>query len=64
MLQSRDSTAFRTLSDVVLALAAEREVEPVLQRLVHAARELAARATPRWACPTAMARSRASSPRG
>jgi signal transduction histidine kinase len=41
MLESRDSTAFRTLSDVVLALAAEREVEPVLQRLVHAARELA-----------------------
>jgi signal transduction histidine kinase len=27
-------------SDVVLALAAEREVEPVLQRLVHVAREL------------------------
>jgi signal transduction histidine kinase len=40
MLDSRDSTAFRTLSDVVLAIAAEREVEPVLQRLVHAAREL------------------------
>src|SRR5919106_2380549 len=40
MLDSRDSTAFRTLSDVVLALAAEREVEPVLQRLVHVAREL------------------------
>src|SRR3954454_17020871 len=40
MLESRDSTAFRTLSDVVLAIAAEREVEPVLQRLVHAAREL------------------------
>ena len=40
MLDGRDSTAFRTLSDVVLALAAEREVEPVLQRLVHAAREL------------------------
>src|ERR671910_1237993 len=40
MLESRDSTAFRTLSDVVLALASEREVEPVLQRLVHAAREL------------------------
>ena len=40
MVESRDSTAFRTLSDVVLALAAEREVEPVLQRLVHAAREL------------------------
>jgi signal transduction histidine kinase len=40
MLENRDSTAFRTLSDVVLALAAEREVEPVLQRLVHAAREL------------------------
>src|SRR5215212_3230254 len=41
MLHDRDSTAFRTLSDVVLAIAAEREVEPVLQRLVHAARELA-----------------------
>src|SRR5215204_6504495 len=40
MLEDRDSTAFRTLSDVVLAIAAEREVEPVLQRLVHAAREL------------------------
>src|SRR5215207_3329087 len=40
MLQDRDSTAFRTLSDVVLAIAAEREVEPVLQRLVHAARSL------------------------
>jgi signal transduction histidine kinase len=33
--------AFRALSDVVLAMAAEHEVEPVLQRLVHAARELA-----------------------
>jgi signal transduction histidine kinase len=40
MRHDRDSTAFRTLSDVVLAIAAEREVEPVLQRLVHAAREL------------------------
>src|ERR687892_2316910 len=41
MPDTRDSTAFRTLSDVVLAIAAEREVEPVLQRLAHAARELA-----------------------
>jgi signal transduction histidine kinase len=40
MPDDRDSTAFRTLSDVVLAIAAEREVEPVLQRLVHAARSL------------------------
>src|ERR687892_1389728 len=39
--RDRDSTAFRTLSDVVLAIAAEREVEPVLQKLAHAARELA-----------------------
>jgi GAF domain-containing protein len=39
-VESRDSTAFRTLSDVVLALAAERTVEPVLQRFVHAARAL------------------------
>ena len=31
--------AFRALSDVVLAMAGEREVEPVLQRLVHAARD-------------------------
>src|ERR1700754_2787874 len=36
-----DSTAFRALSDVVLAIAGEHEVEPVLQRLVQAARELA-----------------------
>ena len=35
-----ESPAFRALSDVVLAIASEREVEPVLQRLVHAAREL------------------------
>ena len=34
-----ESTAFRALSDVVLAIAAEREVEPVLQRLVHSARD-------------------------
>ena len=40
MTDGRDSPAFRVLSDVVLAMAAEREVEPVLQRLVHAAREL------------------------
>src|SRR4051794_16592320 len=33
-------TAFRALSDVVLAIASEHEVEPVLQRLVHSAREL------------------------
>src|ERR1700754_993505 len=35
-----DSTAFRALSDVVLALAGEHEVEPVLQKPVHSAREL------------------------
>ena len=33
--EGRDSPAFRALSDVVLAIASEREVEPVLQRLVH-----------------------------
>jgi signal transduction histidine kinase len=40
-MAAADSTAFRALSDVVLAMAAEHEVEPVLQRLVHSARELA-----------------------
>jgi signal transduction histidine kinase len=35
-----ESAAFRALSDVVLAMASEHEVEPVLQRLVHAARDL------------------------
>src|SRR4051794_35779393 len=40
-MAAADSTAFRALSDVVLAIAAEHEVEPVLQRLVHSARELA-----------------------
>src|SRR4051794_11253818 len=40
-MAAADRTAFRALSDVVLAIAAEHEVEPVLQRLVHSARELA-----------------------
>ena len=40
-MAAADSTAFRALSDVVLAIASEHEVEPVLQRLVHSARELA-----------------------
>jgi signal transduction histidine kinase len=35
-----ESTAFRTLSDVVLAIAADHEVDSVLQRIVHSAREL------------------------
>ena len=38
-LMERD--ALDSMSDAVLAIAAERSVEPVLQRLVHAARELA-----------------------
>jgi len=33
--------ALESISEAVLAIAAEREVEPVLRRLVHAARELA-----------------------
>ncbi len=40
-MAAADSTAFRALSDVVLAIASEHEVEPVLQLLVHSARELA-----------------------
>ena len=39
-MAAADSTAFRALSDVVLAIASEHEVEPVLQRLVDSAREL------------------------
>jgi signal transduction histidine kinase len=39
-MAARDSTAFRALSDVVLAIAAEHEVEPVLQQVVDSAREL------------------------
>lgn len=35
-----ESTTFRTLSDVVLAIAAEHEVDSVLQRIVDSAREL------------------------
>src|SRR3954464_1577907 len=37
-MAAADSTAFRALSDVVLAIAAEHEVEPVLQRLRHSPR--------------------------
>ena len=40
-MAAADSTAFRALSDVVLAIASEHEVAPVLQLLVHSARELA-----------------------
>jgi signal transduction histidine kinase len=39
-MAAADRTAFRALSDVVLAIASEHEVAPVLQRLVHSAREL------------------------
>ena len=48
--------ALESISEAVLAIAAEREVEPVLRRLVHSARELAGA---RYA---AKARSRSSSP--
>lgn len=40
-MAAADSTAFRALSDVVLSIASEHEVAPVLQRLVDSARELA-----------------------
>jgi signal transduction histidine kinase len=39
-MAAADRTAFRALSDVVLAIASDHEVAPVLQRLVHSAREL------------------------
>ncbi len=35
------SPAFQAVSDAVLAIAAERSVEQVLDKLVHAARKLA-----------------------
>ena len=35
------SGAVRAMSDAVLAIAGERSVDTVLQRIVHAARELA-----------------------
>ncbi len=34
-------TALRAMSDAVLAMAAERRVDPVLQRLADTARDLA-----------------------
>jgi signal transduction histidine kinase len=40
MVEARDP-AFRAMSDAVLAVAAERSVDPILQKLVYAARELA-----------------------
>lgn len=36
----REHAAFRAMSDAVLAIAAESAVGPILQRLVHSAREL------------------------
>jgi signal transduction histidine kinase len=40
-MNERSSPAFKAMSDAVLAIAAELSVEPILQKLVHAARELA-----------------------
>ena len=40
-MNEQSSPAFKTMSDAVLAIAAELSVEPILQKLVHAARELA-----------------------
>jgi signal transduction histidine kinase len=40
-MKQHEDAAFRAMSDSVLAIAAEHSVEPVLQKLVHAARELA-----------------------
>lgn len=40
MDERASTSAFEALSDVVLAIASEREVGPILQKLVHAAREL------------------------
>jgi signal transduction histidine kinase len=40
-VERHEDAAFRAMSDAVLAIAAEHAVEPILQKLVHAARELA-----------------------
>jgi signal transduction histidine kinase len=40
-MAGRDGRAFDALSDVLLAVASERSVASILQKLVHAARELA-----------------------
>jgi signal transduction histidine kinase len=40
-METREDAAFRAMSDAVLAVAAEHEVKPILQKLVDAARELA-----------------------
>ena len=40
-MSTKESPAFQAMSDAVLAIAAELSVEPVLQKLVDAARELA-----------------------
>jgi hypothetical protein len=39
-MEAKPGQAFEALSDAVLAIAAERSVESILQRLVEAAREL------------------------
>src|SRR3954452_17360781 len=41
VVAAADTTAIRALSDVVLAIASEHEVEPVLQRLLQSERGLA-----------------------
>src|SRR6187431_3291909 len=39
-MNEQSSPAFKAMSDAVLAIAAELSVEPILQKLVHSAREL------------------------
>src|SRR6187551_2604892 len=39
-MSEQRSPAFEAVSDAVLAIASERSVEPILQKLAHAAREL------------------------
>jgi hypothetical protein len=58
------SGAVRAMSDAVLAIARERSVDTVLQRIVHSARELVSARYAALGVPTARGTSPASSPRG
>lgn len=61
----RSEAAFAAMSDAVLAVASELSLEPVLRKLVEAARGLVGRGTRRSGCRTRTATgSRSSSPRG
>jgi hypothetical protein len=61
-MQDRSAIALEAMSEAVHAIAGERAVEPVLQRIVHASRELAGARYAALGIPDGLGTSPSSSP--